>query len=152
MTEEFVIQSDIANLPELEEQLFHFCHNNNIGSYYSAVSFAAIQAVKNAIEHGNHNDVSKQVSISLGTCQGGVYVEVEDQGEGFDYSAYGMMPLESEKKGEGIFVMKQLADNLIFSKGGCHVRMEFMVAGIEPAVALGRIAVMQAHFSQVAAC
>lgn len=151
MTESFVIQSDISVLPVVEERLFHFCQECNIGNYYSAVSFAALQAVENAILHGNDNDISKTVTIAVGTCHGGVYVEVTDEGSGFDYSRFGQLPSNDATTGEGIFVMKSLSDKMDYSDGGSKVRMEFIVSGIDPADAMERIAVLQSHFAMVEA-
>lgn len=150
MTESFVIQSDIANLPELEERLFHFCQECNVGNYYSAVSVATLQAVKNAVVHGNDSDVNKRVTLSWGTCRGGVFVEVCDEGDGFDFAHYGTLP-EREESGEGIFVMRSLSDRMAFSDGGRKVRMEFDVNGIDPADALERVALLQEYFALVAA-
>lgn len=149
MNESFVIQSDIANLPVVEERVFHFCREYNVGNYYSAVSVAALQAVENAIVHGNGSDASKTVTITLGTCRGGVFVEVSDQGVGFDYSRFGS--LDDETSGQGIFIMKSLADRMTFSDGGRQVRMEFDVVGIDPADALERASVLLAHLAPVAA-
>lgn len=149
MTESFVIQSDIANLPQVEERVFHFCRENNVGNYYSAVSVAAIQAVENAIVHGNGSDVAKQVSVIFGNCRGGIFIEVHDEGRGFDFSRYGS--LTDETSGQGIFIMKSLADRMTFSDEGRQVRMEFDVAGIDPADALERISALQAHFAPVMA-
>ena len=42
MNESFVIQSDIANIPYVEERVFHFCRECNVGNYYSAVSVAVL--------------------------------------------------------------------------------------------------------------
>lgn len=148
MTESFVIQSDIANLPEVEEHLFHFCQECNVGNYYSAVSMATMQAVENAVVHGNGSDANKKVTLSLGTCRGGVFVEVCDEGEGFDFASYGTLP-EREESGEGIFIMKSLSDRMVFSESGRKVRMEFDVNGIDPADALERIALLQEHFALV---
>ena len=53
------------------------------------------------------------------------------------------MPANDEVQGEGIFIMKQLADRMTFSEGGRRVRLEFEVAGIDPTDALQRIAVLQ---------
>ena len=140
----------MAVLPEVEERLFHFCRLCNVGSYYSTLSVATQQAVENAIVHGNNSDVSKQVTIILDTCRGGIAVEVEDQGAGFDFDRYGALP-EGESEGEGLFVMKTLADRMSFSEGGRKVRMEFDVSGIDPADALERIALLQERFALVAA-
>ena len=149
MNESFVIQSDIANLPYVEERVFHFCRECNVGNYYSAVSVAALQAVENAIVHGNGSDSSKSVTISLGTCSGGVFVEVSDEGSGFDYTSFGSV--DDETQGQGIFVMKSLSDRISFSELGRQVRMEFDVNGIDPADALERASVLQSHFALVAA-
>ena len=149
MTESFVIQSDIAVLPFVEERLFHFCRECNIGNYYSAVSVAALQAVENAIVHGNGNDATKEVTIEIGTCRGGIYVEVSDQGNGFDSSQFGILPSNDATTGEGIFVMKSLSDVMEYSDGGRRVRMEFIVSGIDPAEAMERIAILQSHYALV---
>lgn len=151
MTEEFVIQSDITILPSVEERIFHFCHECNVGSYHSAVSVAALQAVENAIVHGNGSDATKEVVVKCGTCRGGIYVEVTDQGEGFDFGRYGDLPMGESEAGEGIFVMKSLANKMTFSEGGRRVRLEFTVSGIDPAEALERVALLQEYFSPVAA-
>ena len=151
MTESFVIQSDIASMPAVEERLFHFCRECNVGNYYSAVSVATMQAVENAIVHGNGSNAEKQVSITFGTCRGGIFTEVRDEGAGFDFGRYGELPSGEEVQGEGIFVMKQLVDQMVFSEGGRCVRLEFEVAGIDPSQAMERIAVLNGHFALVAA-
>ena len=151
MIETFVIQSDIANLPMIEERLFHFCRDCNVGRYYSAVSVATLQAVENAIRHGNQYDASKNVTVSYGTCRGGIFVEVTDEGLGFDYTRFGQLPADGQLSGEGIFVMKSLANSVTYSEGGRQVRLELVVEGIDPAEALERVTVLQQHFAPVAA-
>ncbi len=144
MTEQFIIQSDSSNIPVAEERLFHFCQEIHVGRYYSAVGVAMIQALENAIEHGNKGKKEKKVTLTFGTCRGGMYVEVADEGEGFNYAQYGSMPKE-EEQGEGIFVMSQLADRLEYSDGGSRIRMDFFVDGIDPAEACERTAVLRCH-------
>lgn len=151
MTESFVIQSDIANLSLVEERLFHFCQECHIGNYYATVSVAVMQAVENAIVHGNRSQQEKGVSLTFGTCRGGIFVEVADEGVGFEFERFGELPDEGQSVGEGVFVMKHLADRLVYSKGGSQVRMEFDVAGIDPVDALERVSVLREHFAVVAA-
>mgnify|MGYP002623696808 CR=1 FL=1 len=145
MTEQFVLQSDIALMPVVEERLFHFCHECHVGNYHAAVSVATLQAVENAIVHGNGSVDGASVSLTFGTCRGGIFIEVADQGAGFDYEHYGNW--SADGKGEGIFIMRRLADRMTYSDGGRRVRMEFIVAGIDPADALERIAIVQNHFA-----
>lgn len=149
MTESFVIQSDIANLPLVEERLFHFCHENNVGNYYSAVSVAVLQATENAIVHGNGSDPSKNVTLLFDTCRGGICAEVSDEGRGFDFRQYGELPSGESTQGEGIFIMKSLADRMVFSDEGQKVRLEFDVAGIDPSDALERAALLQVRYASV---
>lgn len=147
MNESFVIQSDIANMPYVEERVFHFCRECNVGNYYSAVSVAALQAVENAIVHGNGSDAGKKVTVTLGNCRGGVFVEVCDEGDGFDASRYGSLDAE----GQGIFIMKSLSDRMTYTDEGRRVRLEFDVNGIDPVDALERTSILQAHFALVEA-
>lgn len=151
MIESFVIQSDMTLLPDVEERLFHFCRLNNVGRYYSAISVATLHAVENAIVHGNLSDIDKTVTVTFGNCRGGIFTEVDDQGLGFDHTRFGNLPSEGDTSGEGIFVMRSLADNMTYSDGGRHVRLEFMVEGIDPAEALERVTVLRQHFVVVAA-
>lgn len=150
MIETFVIQSNIANLPQVEERLFHFCHECNVGSYYSTLSVATLQAVENAIVHGNASAEEKPVTLTFGTCRGGVFVTVKDEGKGFDFGHYGELP-EADGAGEGIFIMRSLSDRMTFSDEGREVRMEFVVNGIDPADALERVSVLQSFLTPVAA-
>jgi len=151
MVENFVIQSDITILPVVEERLFHFCRECNVGNYYSTVSVAALQAVENAIVHGNGNDTSKNVELTFGTCRGGIFVQVTDEGDGFDFSSFGQLPADGQTAGEGIFVMKSLSDKIQFSEGGRSVRMEFIVSGIDPTDALERVTILQQCFDLIEA-
>ena len=143
MKETFVIQSDVANLPIVEDRLFHFCQACNVGNYYSTLQVATLEAVGNAIAHGNQNRPEKAVCVTFSTCRGGVCVEVEDEGSGFDFSRFGALPDEGQV-GQGLFVIHSLADSVEFAKGGSHVRMEFAVAGISPSDALARMATLRA--------
>ena len=150
MTEQFVIQSDIALMPSVEERLFHFCHQCHVGNYYSAVSVAVLQAVENAIRHADGSDSSKTVTLTMGTCRGGLFVEVAGQGKGFDYTDCGDLPEDSRPDEEALFIMRRLADKLSFADEGRRVRMEFAVAGIDPADAMERATVLRNHWAVVA--
>ena len=75
---------------------------------------------------------------------------MSDEGRGFEYHQFGNLPSGESPQGEGIFIMKSLADRMTFSDEGRKVRLEFDVAGIDPSDALERASVLQAHFSFVA--
>ncbi|MBR1798925.1 MAG: ATP-binding protein [Bacteroidales bacterium] len=142
MRQTFVIASDKAEIATVEERLFHFCELCNAGNYFSAVSVATLNAVENAIVHGNRGESDKKVTVSVGECTGGMFVEVADQGSGFDYKTYGDLPIDAAAHGVGIFIMERLADKVEFFDGGSRVRLEFVFSGIDETVAESRAALV----------
>lgn len=92
---------------------------------------AVTEAISNAILHGNRQDPEKQVKVSLGQCEAppALMVEVEDEGEGFDPH---LIPDPThhdnllKEGGRGVFLMKNLADDVEFLKGGRCVRLLFL--------------------------
>ena len=105
-----------------------------------------IQAVENAIVHGNNNDSNKQVTIVSDQCKGGVFFTVSDQGKGFDYENYGSMP-DQEGRGTGLFIMKTLADNLTFQNNGSTISLFFIINGIEASRALERVMTLRKYYA-----
>ncbi len=89
---------------------------------------ALTEAVTNAIYHGNKSDPGKKVRIQYGCVHNTLTFTVADEGPGFDF--YNLpdptAPENLEKEcGRGIFLMKHLADQLIFSDGGRVVELNF---------------------------
>ena len=95
---------------------------------YGNILVAVTEAVNNAIQHGNRNNPDKTVDITYEVDGDRVIFVVKDQGEGFDY--YNLpdptAPENLEKPtGRGVFLMKHLADQVIFSENGRVVEMYF---------------------------
>ena len=144
--EKLVIQSDINNLIEVERFVSAVCDTYNINNYAGTISMSLLQAVENAIVHGNNSDVSKDVTIESDLCNVGVYFSVTDEGNGFDYSGYGSIPAQ-EGRGTGLFLMKTLSDGLSFQNGGSTVRLDFVINGIETSRALERIMTLRNYYA-----
>ena len=107
---------DIRNKYNVSEDMF--------GNMLVAIT----EAVTNAIYHGNKSDPAKMVSISCTHTPHSIVFTIADQGPGFDY--YNLpdptAPENLEKEcGRGIFLMKHLTDQLIFSEDGRVVEMNF---------------------------
>ena len=95
---------------------------------YGNILVAVTEAVNNAIMHGNGCDPSKQVTVSYEVDGDRISFTVTDQGNGFDY--YNLpdptAPENLEKPtGRGVFLMKHLADQVIFSENGKVVELYF---------------------------
>jgi serine/threonine-protein kinase RsbW len=143
--EKLVIQSDTRNLVDVERFVSAVCDTYNINNYAATISMSLLQAVENAIVHGNNGDISKQVTITSDYCKGGIYFTVSDQGAGFEFAKYGLMP--EEGSGTGIYLMKTLSDRMTYSNNGSTVRLDFVVSGIEASRALERIVTLRNHYA-----
>ena len=87
-----------------------------------------MEAVNNAIVHGNKYDEKKFVNIYILLENNLLKVTIEDQGAGFKPSEV-PDPTEPENlenvNGRGVFLMKNLADELEFNKKGNKVILKF---------------------------
>jgi serine/threonine-protein kinase RsbW len=97
---------------------------------YGNIMIAVTEAVNNAIKHGNSNDKSKNVSLSLSLDDSMIRFTVKDEGRGFDYHNLPdpTAPENLEKPGgRGIFLMKHLSDEVDFKEEGRIVELSFYV-------------------------
>jgi len=95
---------------------------------YGNIMIAVTEAVNNAIKHGNQNDSSRNVSLSLNLEDSLLKFRVEDEGKGFNYDSLPdpTAPENIEKPGgRGIFLMKHLSDEVDFKEGGRVVELSF---------------------------
>ena len=93
------------------------------------IDMAVREAITNAIVHGNKEDDTKQVEITLNCLPHSVEIAVSDQGEGFD-PAKVPDPTAAENlmrtSGRGNFLMRSFMDEVNWSarpEGGTTVRM-----------------------------
>lgn len=93
------------------------------------VELALREALANAILHGNHADPTKKVIVAC-FCEckgpGGLLLVVRDEGLGFD-PAKVPDPTTAEAiysaHGRGIFLMRQLMDDVRYGNGGNEVEL-----------------------------
>lgn len=112
------LNSDMTEINKVNtfvEEIIHKCDIDD--QYYGVISTPLIEAAKNAIIHGNKQDSSKFVLISMQTKQNQLQFSVEDQGNGFDYLTIFNQPIEQTKK-YGLKVINQLASKVEFMKNG----------------------------------
>lgn len=90
------------------------------------IEIALREALANAIVHGNHEDPGKQVYVSCRCGTDEVSFVIRDEGQGYDI---GELPDPtapeniSSSHGRGIFLMKNLMDEVRFERGGAVVCM-----------------------------
>ena len=122
------LSSQIDAISPFVDQLMSFItkHRNNDGSE-TEIEMALIEALENAVVHGNCEDPHKRVYVTCRcTAEGEVSITVQDEGQGFDADTL-PDPTASENRlrssGRGIYLMKTLMDEVCFEKGGAVVHM-----------------------------
>lgn len=99
--------------------------------YYGNILIAVTEAVNNAINHGNRQNPEKMVHLDFSTKDKALKFVVTDEGDGFDHENLPdpTDPANIEKiSGRGVFLMRNLADEVEFSENGKRVEMVFNVA------------------------
>lgn len=95
---------------------------------YGNIMIAVIESVNNAILHGNKTDMGKNVRLSANLLEGQILFSISDEGPGFNYKDLPdpTSPENVEKiGGRGIFLMKNLADEIQFKDEGRTVELTF---------------------------
>jgi serine/threonine-protein kinase RsbW len=110
---------------------------SNMSSHYKIsteakdkISLAVLEAVSNAIFHGNKLDYRKTVTIRFQVNKNCISCVIKDEGDGFDILCVPdpTLPENIEKiNGRGLFLMKHLADSVEYSAEGRHVKMIFNI-------------------------
>lgn len=98
---------------------------------YGNIMIAVTESVNNAIMHGNKNDRTKSVTLSLSLNNNIINFKIEDEGRGFDFQNLPdpTSPENLDKpSGRGIFLMKHLSDEVNFSNDGTLVELSFYMS------------------------
>jgi len=150
---ELTIPSNIDDLTRVEIFVEEICESYYItNSYYGNILVAILEAVKNAIIHGNKKDRRKKVKIAFKSGTNGLCFTISDQGEGFDFRNV-PNPLETdennpERAGKGIFLIRSLADKVSYNTKGNLVEIVFSISSINQETSLDRISQVHRYFSK----
>ncbi len=122
--------SSLENIPLVEKYVDSLYEEFKFSQeIYGNILISILEAVNNAIIHGNKKDSNKEVTLTVklkdSNC---LVVEVSDEGNGFDFNNLPdpVAPENIEKPyGRGIFLIRHLADKCIFHDEGRTVEMNF---------------------------
>ncbi len=122
------VRSEIGLISPLVEWLMRLIAESRcVWGEEESVELALLEALSNAMLHGNRLDARKLVHVRC-CCENrkGVFIVVRDQGNGFDpYKVPDPLASEnlSAEHGRGIFLMKWAMDEVSFQRNGKEVRM-----------------------------
>jgi serine/threonine-protein kinase RsbW len=98
---------------------------------YGNIMIAVTESVNNAIMHGNKQNKNKNVSLSVLFDDSTVKFTIQDQGAGFDFHNLPDPTAPeniSKPGGRGIFLMKNLCDEVAFKEEGRSVELTFYLS------------------------
>jgi serine/threonine-protein kinase RsbW len=129
MYKKIIIESDINSLRVVENVIDET--TNEIGitqDNYGKILVSAMEAVNNAIVHGNKSDPGKKVDIEITFKSNNLSIKITDEGSGFrpeEVKDPTTPENREELNGRGIFLMSHLADKIEFSEKGNMVTITF---------------------------
>jgi serine/threonine-protein kinase RsbW len=131
MEKAITIQSKLDNICHIEKLVDEISEQCKLSSdIYGKILIATIEAVNNSIVHGNKLDINKTVDVSVQISQKSIHIYVKDQGPGFNYEEV-PDPTKPENlenvSGRGVFLMRNLADQIFFDNKGSHVELVFNI-------------------------
>ncbi|MCU0471790.1 MAG: ATP-binding protein [Bacteroidales bacterium] len=129
MLKKLKIESNINNLSIVENAIDFITGQAGINQdNYGKILVSTLEAVNNAIIHGNKSDSRKFVEIEIIIKGNLLQVKVTDEGSGFrpERVPDPTFPENIEAiNGRGVFLMSKLADEIEFNKKGNSVKLKF---------------------------
>jgi len=127
--EQVKLPSDFASLVEVENLIDKVCTDLGVQEgAYGNVLIAVTEAVNNAIQHGNEENSNLFVDVAVGDKEDEFCFRIKDEGSGFDFNSL-PDPTAPEnllkENGRGIFLMRNLADDVEFDGVGNSVNIYF---------------------------
>ncbi|MFT6745828.1 MAG: serine/threonine-protein kinase RsbW [Glaciecola sp.] len=131
MQEKLSFSSKVENINLVEKLIDDICDKNDVNEdNYGNILIAITEAVNNAIHHGNKSNPLTEVKVSFAIDTEELTFTVEDEGAGFDFDS---LPDPTDPKniekphGRGVFLMRNLSDEITFLEEGSTVKMVFSI-------------------------
>ena len=127
--EALTLPTDFQSLVEVENLVEKVCQIVDIQEdAFGNVLIAVTEAVNNAICHGNNQNNTLTIDVAVGDSINSFCFIIKDQGKGFDYNNL-PDPTAPEnilkENGRGIFLMRNLSDEVTFNEAGNEVIIYF---------------------------
>jgi serine/threonine-protein kinase RsbW len=125
------IPSRLDNISVVESKVEVLKSELNLeDAIYGNVMLAVVEAVTNAIQHGNRYSPEKNVTFETHRSTHNLRFTISDEGEGFDPNRVPdpTLPENIEKPcGRGVFLIRNLADGVNFEDDGRTIQLTFNI-------------------------
>ena len=127
--EEITLPADFQSLVDVENLVEKVCQTVGVQEdAFGNVLIAVTEVVNNAISHGNEQNSTLSIDVAVGDAADSFCFKIKDQGDGFDYNNL-PDPTAPEnilkENGRGIFLMRNLSDEVAFNEAGNEVIIYF---------------------------
>ncbi len=117
--------SHLNHINRIEEETRNFLNKNGLSGDLFPVCLAMREGLLNAVKHGNLSDPKKTVKYSLTFSDDILTMEIEDQGDGFDWkSVQNIRPSEECEHGRGIFIMRRYFSEFQYNSKGNRLTLK----------------------------
>ena len=128
---EIRVASDTRWLALIRRVTDEFCQQAGIEAQERhAVILAVDEAASNVIRHAYKGDPAQELALTWRSIQGGIEIEIRDQGEPFDPREKTIPPPDELRvSGRGLFLMRTIMDQIDYRREGSTnlVRMRKMI-------------------------
>ncbi len=125
------IPSDLNQLQNVEHLVRKIFEQYRIDkALFPNILICITEAITNAIVHGNEKDYNKFVSISTKCRNNQLYVQITDEGKGFDPCSIPDPTLPEniyKSGGRGVFIIHQLTDSVSFKNQGKTIELTYEI-------------------------
>lgn len=147
---QLILPSLPENIHKVEKFVEDICDEYNINNtYFGNILVALTEAVENAMRHGNNNDPTKNIQLTFSSKPEGLSFLIEDEGTGFDINNIPDptdLNVDPEQiKGRGIFLIRNLADEIHFTNNGSSVEIIFKISSINHELAVSRMNLLKQY-------
>ena len=141
MENELVLElpTDVRSIEHAVEYVVRRCQACDAEAHRLRLNFRVglTEALSNAMMYGNGHDPTKRVLVEVSLAQGELKARITDQGSGFDPSSV-PDPTSPENLlkagGRGLFLMRQLLDEVSFNDRGNEVTLVLRLETAPPAL------------------
>ena len=131
MKKNIVFFSERSNINIIEQLVDEISEKLEISpEMYGNIMVCTVEAVRNAIIHGNRLDPNKEVFVEFESLENELSFKFRDEGRGFDFSNI-PDPTASENLekpyGRGIFLIRNLSDKTEFTMQGTEIKITFNI-------------------------
>lgn len=131
MEKDITFSSKIENISVVEKLVDELSEKYNLDSLlYGNILVSLVEAVSNAIKHGNKMNENKKVNVCFSVDNNVLKCTVTDEGNGFDFTSVPDPTSEEnidKPHGRGIFLISRLSDELDFKANGRRIEMTFNI-------------------------